>query len=191
MSKTRKRIIDTASELLEAQGYYATGLNQIIEESGAPKGSLYYYFPAGKEGLTAEVIELTGQGVHERIQQTLASVDDPSEAVRTFVLNVAKHVRASKYRAGGPITTVALETAHTSQRLNAVCKETYNRWESAFRDRLVSSGFPKARAERLATLIIACLEGAIVLSRTKRSARPLERVAEELALLINITSSHR
>lgn len=191
MSRTRRRIIDTASELLEAQGYYATGLNQIIEESGAPKGSLYYYFPTGKEGLTAEVIELTGQGVHERIQQTLASVDDPSEAVRTFVLNVAKHVRASKYRAGGPITTVALETAHASQRLNAVCKGVYNRWESAFRDKLVRSGFPKARAERLATLIIASLEGAIVLSRTKRSAGPLERVAEELALLINITSSHR
>ncbi len=54
---TRDHIIDTTSQLLEQQGYFATGLNQIVQESGAPKGSLYYYFPEGKEELTAEAIE--------------------------------------------------------------------------------------------------------------------------------------
>ena len=125
MASTRDQIIATTSELLETQGYYATGLNQIVEESGAPKGSLYYYFPDGKEGLTAEAIEHTGRTVAERIRASLAEVEDPAEAVHRFIMTIAQHILASGCKAGGPITTVALETAGKSERLSEACKQVY------------------------------------------------------------------
>ncbi len=88
---------------------------------------------------------------------------------------------------GGPITTVALEAVTTSERLNEACRATYELWQSAFAEKLVQSGFSQARSKRLAGLIIASIEGAIVLSRTNRSIAPLEYIAAELGLLLQTT----
>ncbi len=188
MSSTRDEIIETTSALLERQGYFATGLNQIVEESGAPKGSLYYYFPDGKEGLTVEAINRTGRGIAERIRTALAEIEEPSEAVRTFILTMAKHVQASNCQCGGPIAAVALETAGTSERLNEACKRAYHLWQAAFTEKLAAGGFSEERAQRLGEFIMAAIEGAIILSRTDRSVAPLEHVAEELAVLLKTTS---
>ncbi|MCU0502772.1 MAG: TetR/AcrR family transcriptional regulator, partial [Anaerolineae bacterium] len=73
MNTTRDQIIATTAALLERQGYYATGLSQIIHESGAPKGSLYYYFPAGKEELTAEAIERSSRLLASHTRAELAA----------------------------------------------------------------------------------------------------------------------
>jgi TetR/AcrR family transcriptional repressor of lmrAB and yxaGH operons len=64
------------------------------------------------------------------------------------------------------------------------CLETYQAWQAAFREKLVDSGCPEMRAARLASLIIASLEGAIILSRTERSTQPLEHTAQELGILL-------
>lgn len=190
MNKTRRQIIKTTSKLIAKQGYHATGLNQIVDESGAPKGSLYYYFPGGKEHLTAEAIELTGREVAERIRLQLAQIEDAAEAIRVFVLNVSKALQASAYQAGGPITTVALETADKSERLNRACVEAYELWEAAFKEKLITSGVSADRAVELATCIVAAIEGAIVLSRTKHDLAPLERVAEVLSCLVGSAGGH-
>lgn len=187
MSSTRDQIIETAVDLLEKQGYRATGLNQIVQESGAPKGSLYYYFPGGKEEFSTEAINRVGQEIAERIRTNLAAIEDPGEAVQAFILKLAKHVEASDFLKGGPITTVALEAATTSDRLNEACKATYEQWQAAFGEKLLESGFSEERSSRLAGLIIASIEGAIVLSRTSRSIVPLQQVAEELKLLLQTT----
>lgn len=181
MGSTRDSIIEATRGLLELQGYYATGLNQIIERSGAPRGSLYHYFPEGKEELAAEAIRWAGLAILDRIRQSLAEVEDPAEAVRAFVLQLALHVNASSCRGGAPITAVALETSGSSDRLNRACRDAYHSWQGAVRDKLASGGYESERASRLATHVIATIEGAVVLARTDRDVEALERVAEELA----------
>jgi len=184
MTTTRQQILDTAAELIEAQGYHATGLSEIIRVSGAPKGSLYYYFPGGKEELVAEAVRSTGGTVLERIRTELDRFDDAVDAVREFLLTLAQHVAASEYRGGGPITTVALESATTAEQINLACREVYASWQAAFADKLVASGVASPRATRLASVLVATLEGAIVLCRTRHSPAPLVSAADEMGLLL-------
>ena len=184
MPTTRDHIIETTCALLDLQGYHATGLNEIVKASGSPKGSLYHYFPGGKDELTEEALEHVGRVVLARIERHLGAGAAPGPAVATFILLVAQNVEASAYKAGGPITTVALETAATSDRLRRCCERIYGSWHTAFKGRLVAGGFASDQADALATLVLAALEGGILLCRTQRSPEPLRQVAMMLQRLI-------
>lgn len=185
MASKRDQIIETTCQLMEIQGYHATGLNQIITESGAPKGSLYYYFPDGKEELAAEAIRRTGKTVAERIRLNLPAVDEAGIEIQDFVRSIAEAVEASGFQAGGPLTAVAMETATTSERLNQACREAFDLILAAFTDRLVKQGYSPARATELASFITATIEGGIILSRTQHSGDPLRQVAAELPRLLS------
>jgi TetR/AcrR family transcriptional repressor of lmrAB and yxaGH operons len=184
MSSTREQFIQTTCELMESQGYYATGLNQIIEESGGPKGSLYYHFPGGKEELTAEALQHVGSLVEKRIRKHLSTSDDSANAIKIFVENIAFNVEQSGYRAGGPITTVAIETASTSERLRDVCDNIYSAWQNVFAERLENDDIPRQKAETLAQVIIASIEGGIILCRTERNPTALKTVAQAMHDLV-------
>lgn len=185
MNTTREQIIETTCELLETYGYHATGLNQILAKSRTPKGSLYYYFPEGKEELTAQAIERMGRHVAQSIKSELSKMADPGEAIRSFVHILAHRVEASAFCAGGPLMIVAMETATSSERLNLACREAYRLLQQAYHEQLIASGFTEARAAQLATFITASIEGGIILSRTDHSGDPLRNVAEMLGCLLN------
>jgi TetR/AcrR family transcriptional repressor of lmrAB and yxaGH operons len=190
MASKREQIIEATCHLLEVQGYHASGLNQIIAESGAPKGSLYYYFPDGKEELAAEAIARTGKIVSERIRRNVSTSDseEAGKAIPAFVRSIANAVEASGFQAGGPLTAVAMETATTSERLNLACREAFGQILAAFADRLIETGYSAMRAAELATFITAAIEGGIILSRTQHSGDPLRRVADELQPLLSAMS---
>ncbi|MCI0648800.1 MAG: TetR/AcrR family transcriptional regulator [Chloroflexi bacterium] len=189
MGSKRDDILETTCQLLEIQGYHATGLNQIIAQSGAPKGSLYYYFPDGKEELTAEAIHRAGRTLSQRIGNGLAQHHEAAGAVSDFVQRIAQAVESSGFQGGGPLTTVALETATSSERINLACREAYRQLQQAFEEKLAASGFPPQRAAQLATFITAAIEGAIILSRTQHSGDPLRLVADELERLLAAESA--
>jgi TetR/AcrR family transcriptional repressor of lmrAB and yxaGH operons len=183
-STARDQIVEATCDLLEAQGYHATGLNQIVAESGAPKGSLYHYFPDGKEELAAAAIDRTGRGLAGRVEAALALDDDPAAAVGFLAAAIADAVEQSGFRSGGPLTTVAMETATSSTRLNLACRAAFDQLQAAFADKLEVSGYTSQRAAEMATFITAAIEGGIILSRTYHSGDPLRRVGQELAALL-------
>ncbi|GJM41180.1 MAG: putative HTH-type transcriptional regulator YxaF [Ardenticatenaceae bacterium] len=184
MSNKREQIIATTCQLIETQGYQATGLNQIVAESGAPKGSLYHYFPDGKDGLVEEAIAHTRQIISDRLQEGMAAYPTPAEAIPNFLRNLAHHVQASGFQAGGPITAVALEAASTNERLNAACRAAYQEWQAVIEQKLLDSGYEPVRARRLGAVVIALIEGAIILSRSERNVGPLLDAALELEAVL-------
>ena len=184
MSGSREQILLSTSDLLENQGFHATGLNEIVRESGAPKGSIYYYFPEGKEEIVAETVLFAGRRTAERIRSHLAEIEDPAEAIRSFLETVAYHVEASGFRSGGPLTIVASESATTSERINQACRQAYDELREAFAARLRDGGIEEARAMSLAWTINAAVEGAIILSRTFHTGNPLRQAARDMAELI-------
>jgi TetR/AcrR family transcriptional repressor of lmrAB and yxaGH operons len=186
MSNVREQILQTTCDLLEKQGYHGTGLNEIVKESGAPKGSLYYYFPEGKEQITAEAVLHSGRVVSERIRTGLTTSSSAPKAIHDFILLIAENVERSSYSAGGPLATVAMETATKSERINLACREAYGMLQAAFREKLLESGFPKIKAEELAAFIVASIEGGIILSRASHTADPLRLVAKQLKQLLSL-----
>ena len=181
---TRQQIVETTSRLLETQGYHGTGLNQIIRESGAPRGSLYYYFPEGKEELAAAAIARQGAAMVAHTAQLLDQHADPVDAVDCVLAGLAEHFSASHFCGGAPLAAVALETAASSERLRQTCDAAYTAMCEQFRGKLQAGGYAAPQADALATAIVACIEGAIILSRTQRSPAPLEAVRALLRTLL-------
>lgn len=184
MSNAREQILQTTCDLMEKQGYHGTGLNEIVKESGSPKGSLYHYFPEGKEQITAEAVFHSGHLTAERIRMGLMESSSASKSVYDFILKIADQVELSNFAAGSPLTAVAMETATKSERINLACREAYGMIQSAFREKLLESGYAKNKAEEMATFITASVEGGIILSRTYHTAEPLRVVAKQLKTLL-------
>jgi TetR/AcrR family transcriptional regulator, lmrAB and yxaGH operons repressor len=176
----RDQILMTAWRLFESQGYHATGINQIITESGVPKGSFYHYFPDGKEGLAIEAVEAISSGMSEKVREVCANDADCVSAIGGLFRGIAAHLEKSDYQHGGPLTTVALETATTNERLNLACREAYNEILRELVIQLSAGGFPEDDARDLSTMIVSGLEGGILLSRTFHSTDPMEQIARQM-----------
>ena len=185
----RDTIIQTAIDLIENQGYHATGINEIVKESGSPKGSIYYYFPEGKDGITAEAVIHSGKVLADRIRTNIEAGEALPESLRKFLETIAHYVEISGFTSGGPLTIVASETATTNEPLNQVCQEAYTEMIEAFRFKLESSAISGEGSTRLAWMITSAIEGAIILSRTFHSGDPLRQAGTDLAAMIHAEQS--
>lgn len=180
MTTTRDQILRATCTLLEKQGYPATGLNEIVKESGAPKGSLYYYFPDGKEQIVSEAIRFAGQVLVERMRGELAKYDDPIQALCEYIQRLAGKVEEKQFTAGNPLTIVAVEAAGSSERISQACLGVYDQMQDVLQEKMVCCGMTEAKAADQARLTLASLEGGIILSRVHRTADPLRALAGHL-----------
>lgn len=174
-------MIRSAAELFRAQGMEATGFSEILAASGAARGAIYHHFPGGKEELAAAVVAANGRDVVAALEQVLARDDDPAVAVRRFITDYAEAFERSGFAFGCPIAPTVLEAANRSEAIRGASAAAFASWEQAIATRLVDEGAEPARAGAIATLVIASIEGALVLSRAARDVAPFHRVADALA----------
>src|SRR5215472_11101791 len=125
---TRERIVQSSAELFRAQGYAATGVKQIVEAAQAPFGSLYHFFPGGKEQLGAEAIRVSGALYELLIPAVIDPAPDPVTGVRAFFAGAAEHLVETDYEDACPIATVALEVSSSSETMRRACAETFDSW---------------------------------------------------------------
>lgn len=173
-------MIATTGRLLRRQGYAATGLNEIIEESGAPKGSVYFHFPDGKEELAAAAVERFGELILRHLGRGLESADDVAGAVEGFFDAYARHFEETEFAEGCAVASVALENATTHEQLAGAASHALRSWTDAFARALAEEGHEPESAHRTATLIVAAIEGAIVMAKGERSTEPLESARDAL-----------
>ena len=176
----RERLIRTTGQLLRNRGYYGTGLDEILKDSGAPKGSLYHYFPGGKRQLANEAVRYMAGRMTKRMADDLSSTGDPAEGLRVFLQGRAKDLEASGFESGCPIATVTLETASEHSDLCDVCSQSFDGLKQILTEHLGRAGLGPEKADSLATLFLASWEGALILSRAHRNTGPLHVVAKEL-----------
>ena len=173
MAGTRDRIVDSTAELFRRQGYTGTGVKQIVAEASAPFGSLYHFFPGGKEQLGEEVIRWSGQMYMQLFVTVTADAPDAATGVERFFEGAAETLEETGYADACPIATVALEVASTNEPLREATAGVFDNWISGATEWLAAAGIPRERARELSLHMLAALEGAFVFSRALRSTEPM------------------
>jgi AcrR family transcriptional regulator len=173
-SATKDRIIETTGELFRRYGYTGTGLKQIVAEANAPFGSIYHFFPGGKEHLGEEVIRRQGRMYGELFVEIAGPADDPAAGISDFFDGAAERLRETDYADACPIATVALEVASASEPLRKATADVFASWIDGATAYFAAAGIEKGRARELAIEMLAALEGAFVLCRAIRSTEPLD-----------------
>lgn len=176
-------MVATAAELFRRQGYDATSWRQITAASGAPAGSIGYLFPEGKEQLAAEVAASASRRTREQIAALLDDEREPADIVGRWIGASARILKGSGYTDGCPIATLTLELAHRSDAVQAEVADGYDSWSDLFTEFLTPSHGASARDA--AELLLAAFEGALLLSRARRSTAPLDRLAAHAEALLD------
>lgn len=181
---SRDRFVATAARLFMRQGYHGTGLAQIVAESGAPKGSLYFHFPQGKEQLAAASVETAGAVFAIQLNRVLADAPDPAVALGKLCDLLAQWMVQSDFSEGCPITNACLELAPGNAAVTAACDTIFNGWRAAWEGHLIAAGRDAKAAPAIATTIVSALEGAFILTRASRSVLPFTHVREVLTMVL-------
>jgi TetR/AcrR family transcriptional repressor of lmrAB and yxaGH operons len=163
--------------LFRRQGYASTGLHQVLTESGAPKGSLYHYFPGGKEQLGAAAVKLAARLMGETLSNLVARHRRPATFVRAYCAVMSKWMEESEFRSGCPIATTMLETAPQSPELTRAGVDALDHWIAIITPVFEEVTSSKAEAKTRAQNLIATMEGALLLARIRQSSRPIFDVA--------------
>ena len=177
---TRSAILQAMARLIERQGFHGSSISDILRESGAPKGSLYYHFPGGKEQIGVEAVVEAGAFIEERLAALLDRDPDPAEALYAFMLGMAANMESRGFSAGSPLTTASAEAAGSSDPITIACRDAFDRIQAAIAKKFESAGTAPACAEDLARHALIVIEGAILLSRTYRDAGQLRHAAAHL-----------
>ena len=173
----RENLVRTAMRLFRQQGYASTGLQQILADSGAPRGSLYYYFPSGKESLGEAAIELAGSMIRDMLADLAARHRSPKAFTQAYCKVIAGWMEESEFRSGCPIATVLLETAPASPVITAAGQHAIDSWVDVIAEVLTGEDLSKQASRTKAQLIIAAMEGALLVARVRQSTRPILDVA--------------
>ncbi|MCL6604784.1 MAG: TetR/AcrR family transcriptional regulator [Paenibacillus sp.] len=182
---SREAILDTASRLFFTQGYHATGLNQIIKDSDSPKGSLYYYFPKGKEELALTCINRTSEVVAQKLRYHIESNESSVDAMVDFIRGMAKDAVETSFKGVVPFSFwLAVETSCISDELRSACQSVFKDWQEVVMLRLMEEGVEEESAADKASIVISLFEGALLQTLTFRDERPLLAAAKMIPVLL-------
>ncbi|HEX6569275.1 MAG TPA: TetR/AcrR family transcriptional regulator [Acidimicrobiales bacterium] len=173
MTGTRERIVDAASDLFRLRGYAGTGMKQVVARAEAPFGSVYHFFPGGKEQLAVEAIERAGRFYHDLVLAVFDAEPDVVAGTRAVFDGAAEVLEASGYADACPVATVALEVASTSEPLRQASDRVFESWLATLTSRLVDAGADPAAARSAAVSFVALLEGGFLLSRAARTTEAM------------------
>jgi TetR/AcrR family transcriptional repressor of lmrAB and yxaGH operons len=187
--RTRAKLVDATGELLRRQGYHATGLADIVAESGAPRGSLYFHFPGGKDELARAALEAEGARWRARIGEVVAAAADLDGAIAAIIELLGDDLEASRFQHGCPVAAVALES--TSEAVREAVAAHYAAWRRAIAAHLADAGVAAAPARQLAVVALSAIEGALLLARVERSRAPLVTVGAALRAMVAAIAPRR
>jgi AcrR family transcriptional regulator len=176
---SREAMIDSAIVLFRRQGVADTSMRDIVEHSGAPRGSLYHHFPGGKDQLAGEATARAGVIIASLLDGLAGQ--EPGEAVASFVGYWRRALTSADFADGCPAAAAALSSEPSARK---AAGEAFTTWETSLAAALTSRGRTSGQAAGLATLVVASVEGALILARAQGTDEPLRQVGQQLGALL-------
>jgi AcrR family transcriptional regulator len=180
---TRSKMVASAALLIREKGVSGTSFEKVVRHSGSSRGSIGHHFPGGKDEMVRDAIGWAGDIATQAMQQGV----EQGNSSRTIFESVAGFYRAalidSNFTAGCPVGAVAQER-HGDEGTRLVLKSTFDDWRRVITASLIAEGKPEAQAADLAELCVASVEGAILVARIDRDARPIDSVVRQVGPLL-------
>jgi AcrR family transcriptional regulator len=180
---TRQRMVFSAMQLFREHGYNGTGFRDVVAHSATPRGSIYHHFPGGKAELGADAVALGRDFIDAALDDALAG-HDPVEGFESFLAWWIGFLEADDFQAGCPVLAVAAESHPEGPQLAAAAAAAFDTWETTMARSLRRAGVDVQESQELATLVVAAVEGAMVMSRAAHDRQPLVRVGAQLSRLL-------
>jgi TetR/AcrR family transcriptional repressor of lmrAB and yxaGH operons len=174
--EVRARMVESAVLLLAKRGLQATSFSEVLEKSGAPRGSLYHHFPNGKDELVDAALDLTEARLNALLERMAGS---SAEEITAFFLAIWREVLSrSQFSAGCAV--VAVTVATDSPALLEHTATIFRAWRVRLAELLAQGGLDSGVAARFAATLVAASEGGVVMSRAEQSMEPFDLVTEQL-----------
>jgi TetR/AcrR family transcriptional repressor of lmrAB and yxaGH operons len=172
----RERMVASAVNLLARRGLQATSFSEVLEHSGAPRGSVYHHFPGGKDQMIGSALDAAGGVAIELLDRKAGA---PAEEIATWFLHIWREVLIrGKFEAGCAVLAVAV--AADSPELLDHTARVFRTWRRRLAELLEQGGLRAEDAQRFAAVLVASSEGAVVLARAEQSLEPFDLVVEQL-----------
>jgi TetR/AcrR family transcriptional repressor of lmrAB and yxaGH operons len=181
LSDSRDKMVRSAASLIGQRGMNATSFSDVLDDSGAPRGSIYHHFPDGKRQLSECAMRLTSEQILSHLRANTES--SPSGVVRHFVSLFHEVVAASGGACGCAIAGVTIDATENDDDLLLVAREAFRAWEELLAAQLRDVGVAKEKAHGVAVISVASIEGALILCRAEGNDVPLAQVEEQLLAL--------
>jgi len=162
-------MVAAARRLFREHGYNGTALSDVLVESDAPRGSVYYHFPGGKEEIAAEVTVLHAHKTVAIIDRAAETATTAAELIEAVVTELRDELVASDYRQGCAVAPIVLEATLSSPALHAAAQRGFNNVITTLARHLSALDIAEDRAVALATHTVVSFEGALILSKVMRS----------------------
>jgi len=179
---TRTNMLISAAEVMRERGAAGVTIDEVLTRSGAPRGSVYYHFPEGRNQIVTEALRYAGDAITADIDG--AAGRGAKVLLRQFVEFWERVLAESDFNAGCPVVAAATGSCDDELRLAAEAGRIFAHWRTALTRAFVADGFAESDADSLAVMSIAALEGAVVLCRSLRSSDPLRKVYEQVEFLV-------
>ena len=178
--EVRRKMIEGATRLLARHGLQATSFAEVLQHTGAPRGSVYHHFPEGKDQMVGEAVDLAGAFLVSLLDQRAGA---SALAITEHFLAIWRRVLTqSRCESGCAVLAVAVAT--DSPDLLQHAAQVFRLWRTRLAELLEQGGLAKKDALRFATVLIASAEGAVVMSRAEQDMEPFETVARQLVVQV-------
>lgn len=178
---SKASMIEATIGLLRGSGLSGAGINDIVRESGAPKGSVYHFFPNGKVQIVSEALDIYSQRVLAFVDEALTSKRAPADKIRALFNAFARRVAEGAFRKSCAFGTVSLDLDAELEGVRAVLKTAFSKWKSLLEEHFEFDD-PR-RAKSFAGLVLTNIEGAYIRCRVEHSSQPFREAGAWLAEL--------